>query len=208
MSQNDSITRCFSVVDQTLRQSFPRSYWKRCMYAAIGMREMLCADGVLAEVVYGDVACFTISPDAQRAGWQGFANDGKGPAAHFWVETADVLLDVGTHYLPAESSWSIARMPLVRWPLNEAQPSYLRYHERGRRDIDMRADLSMEQRVADFVGQCMTLRQSDEPLKMSSPTWQLACTPSLREAAQRPGDIWARAALQIAMGRPLPPAPF
>lgn len=183
-------------------------YWKRCMYAAYGMRTMLQADGLEADIVYGDVACFAISPDARGAGWQGFANKGEGPAAHFWIETKGLLLDLGPHYLPAESSWPMAPIPLVRWPLSEALPKYLRYRERGRHAIHIAADPSLEARVAEFVMQCVKLRDSNVPVKMSSPTWQLTGTPSLFTAARLPGNTWARAALEVTMGRPIPPPPF
>jgi hypothetical protein len=207
MTSNDQITRYFSIVDYALRHAFPDSYWKRCMYAALGMRELLRADGIDAKMVYGDVACFTISPDAKNAGWQGFVNNGVGPAAHFWIETVGYLLDLGPHYLPADSRRPIAPLPLIRWPLNEARPRYLRYRERGHGEADMRQDPELAQRVADFVDHCMTVRQSGDVPAMPSYTWQLLGTPSLMTAARK-GDAWAGAALQFVMGREPPPAPI
>lgn len=202
----DPISRSFAIVDHTLRETFPNNYWQRCMYAALGMRELLYADGISARIVFGDLACFTISPDFQTAGWDGYVNDGKS-AAHFWLEADGLQLDLGPYYLPANSRRPLAAMPLVRWQLNEVRPPYLKYRELGRGDVDLQTDVDLAKRAVDFVDRCVTLHRSGSRILLGAATWQLTGTPSLMTEAHR-GNTWARAALQLVMGRMPPPAPF
>ncbi|QWT20147.1 hypothetical protein KPL74_20680 [Bacillus sp. NP157] len=207
MPSIDSITRSFSIVDHTLRQMFSDSYWKRCMYAALGMRELLRVQGVSAEMVFGDMACFTVSPDWHTTSWQGFRNTESANAAHFWLETSSYLLDLGPHYLPAESSHPIAPIPPVRLPFHEGEPRYLRYRARGRGEVDLDGDPGLAGRATAFIAQCLTTHRSVAARDLPAFTWQLSGTSSLLTAARK-GDTWARGATQIVNGHVPPPAPI
>jgi hypothetical protein len=107
------------------------------------------------------------------------------------VETADVLLDLGVHYLPRESSHPIVAMPIVRWALHEPLPHYLRYRK-VERATEMRPDSHIAERLADFVSRCDRHDQS-LPSHVPLPAWTLTGPASLRAAARR-GDVWARGA--------------
>jgi len=191
---SDPFSRALSVVDQALREAFPDNYWKRCTYAAFGLHTLLKDNEVATQIVFGDMMCFTLSPDASKPGMAGYGNAGAGAPAHFWVEAGGSLLDLGPHYLPCDALRPIVSMPLIRWPLDEPMPLYLRYLEKGRGHADVRPEPSMSRQVADFIERCRALRHSAVDAS-PPPAWQLTGTPSLRSAADN-GDIWARGALR------------
>lgn len=103
VQQQDPISRSISVVDQSLRDVFPENYWKRCMYAAFGLRELLKEEGIASEIIAGDVACFVLYTQDNQPGMDGFKTETPGVPAHFWVETVNVLIDLGPYYLPRDT---------------------------------------------------------------------------------------------------------
>jgi hypothetical protein len=195
MTTNDPISCSLFIVDQTLRETFPDSYWKRCTYAAFGLRMLLKEVGIIADIVFGDLLCFTLSTDTKRPLMEGYGNGKDGVPSHFWVEAADSLLDLGPYYLPREARRPIVSMPLIRWSLDTPLPLYLRYREVGRGHLEMEPEASIAPRVANFLEHCLTRSQSTKRA-VTMPTWELKHAVSVHSAAQR-GDMWARGALRF-----------
>ncbi|MBM7122126.1 hypothetical protein [Dyella kyungheensis] len=187
----DDVDHALAIVDHALRTSFPENYWKRCAYAAAGLHLILARRGINAEFLSGDVLSFTLSADRRHPQMQGYGNATNGAPTHFWVETADDLLDLGVHYLPRESSQPIVAMPIIRWSLREPLPHYLRYRKVGRAAV-MRPDPLIAERMENFLGQCGRHDHSLDS-NVSLPTWTLTGRAGLHAAAQR-GDVWARGA--------------
>lgn len=206
MTTDDHVHRSFAIVDQTLRATFPDSYWKRCTYAAFGMRMLLRETGIDARIVFGDMMCFTLSTDAKRPSMEGYGSGHGAAPAHYWVEAAGHLIDLGPHYLPREARRQIAPMPLVRWSLDTPLPLYLRYRERGRELFEIQPDPSIAARVADFLDRCRTCSRSN-PNAVTLPRWELIHAASLQSAARR-GDVWARGAWLFASRPDLAKLPF
>lgn len=196
MAANDPIRRSFHIVDKGLRAVFPDSYWKRCTYAAFGMRMLLQEVGITSHIVFGDMLCFTMTHDGKKPLLGGYGNAPGDAPSHYWLEAAGSILDLGPHYLPCSASRPIVGVPLIRWPVNTPMPSYLRYREAGRGDHTLRSSPSIADRVAQFLEHCQVLRQSSQ-FVTAVPTWQLKGEESLRLAARK-GDPWARGALIFA----------
>lgn len=199
--------RCLTIVDRTLRASFPGDYEKRCLYAAFGLRALLKTRGAEATVIGGDVLAFVVSADTQRAGLQGFGFGSDGPA-HYWVEADGLLIDIGPHYLPRGSSYSAAKVPMVAWRKNTPLPPYLRYRESVRyaQDVELVADSAIMERMKRFIEDCCkrNAAQSGQP---KPPAWLLTDDGALRAAAKAK-DVWALNALRFVQVAHLQDYPF
>ena len=191
---SDAVGRIRAVVDYALRESFPANYWKRCTYAAFGLNQLLTQRGIACEFVSGEVLCFTLSPDGNRAQLEGYGNAVGGTPSHYWIEADGALLDLGVHYLPKEARRPIVAMPVVRWAKREPLPRYLRYREMGRAPA-MRPDSSIVGRVEDFLGRCEIVDR-DLGDGLTAPAWALTGPDTLRAATQR-SDTWARGAARF-----------
>jgi hypothetical protein len=120
------LERILTVVERTLRKTFPDDCQKRCAYSAFGIRSLLQDGGVEATLIGGDFAAFVMSLKGEKAGVQGFGF-GEDQCSHFWVEADGRLIDIAPHFLPRESSYPIVPMPAIAWDLREHLPAYLRY---------------------------------------------------------------------------------
>jgi len=197
VQQQDPISLSISVVDQSLRDVFPENYWKRCMYAAFGLRELLKEEGIASEIIAGDVACFVLYTQDNQPGMDGFKSETLGVSAHFWVETVHVLIDLGPHYLPRDTRRPIAEMPLICWPRDVRLPNYLRYREKARYlpNAKLQVDSDMMERMAGFLTHCESRRHAASSA-VKTTSWELRGPDSLRIAASK-GDQWARSALKF-----------
>lgn len=190
-STPEHIRLSMSVVDQSLREMFPDNYWKRCMYAAFGLQLLLKEEGIASDIVAGDVACFVLYTQDNQPGMDGFKTEKPGVPAHFWVETNDVLIDLGPYYLPRDTRRPIASMPLICWPREVQLPNYLRYREKARYSPGTKLQVAddMMERMASFLAHCES-RDRTPPSKVESESWELKGPDSL-QAAARKGDRWA-----------------
>jgi hypothetical protein len=84
------------------------------------------AIGHNASIHGGDAVTFMVSRSGQKAGMQGFAGAVE-VHAHFWVIASEWLIDIGPHYLPQDSSFLAAPVPLAFWDLTARLPPYLQY---------------------------------------------------------------------------------
>ncbi|MHC2483456.1 hypothetical protein [Rhizobium leguminosarum] len=197
MQFEKAVARSFSVVDRALRRSFPTDYYKRCMYTAFGMQTLLSDYGHEASIQGGDAVTFMVSRSGQQAGMQGFANAAEGHA-HYWVVAAGRLIDIGPHYLPQDSSFPAAAVPLICWDLSGDLPPFLRY--RVLEDFGPLTALvtteEIHERMETFIGQCRSkVRNLVGQPKL--PTWLLTCREAVEQRAAQ-NDVWAKAALCFA----------
>lgn len=197
MQNIDNIAQSMAVVDAVLREYFPNDFYKRCMYAAFGLRLLLNDAGIDASIIGGNFFCLVVSDDNSRASLQGFGSDVSDMPSHFWVEAAGVLIDLGPYYLPHESSYPAASMPAIRWPLSTPLPRFLGYREdiRYASNVELQSDPVIMKRMEDFLARCKE-RSRPDCIKPNLPTWQLKNTESLRFAAQKK-DLWACGALSF-----------
>ncbi|WP_117195579.1 hypothetical protein [Rhizobium terrae] len=197
MQFEKAVARSFSVVDRALRRSFPTDYHKRCMYAAFGMQTLLSDYGHEASIQGGDAVTFMVSRSGQQAGMQGFANAAEGHA-HYWVVAAGRLIDIGPHYLPQDSSFPAADVPLICWDLAGALPPFLRY--RVLEDFGAFTALvtteEIHERMEAFIGQCRSKARNlvGQP---KLPTWLLTNLETVARSAGQ-GDVWAKGAVRFA----------
>lgn len=197
MQFENAVVRSFSVVDRALRRSFPTDYHKRCMYAAFGMQMLLSDYGHEASIQGGDAVTFMVSRSGQQAGMQGFANAAEGHA-HYWVVAAGRLIDIGPHYLPQDSSFAAAAVPLICWDLSGDLPPFLRY--RVLEDFGpltaLVTTVEIQSRMETFIEQCRSKARNlvGQP---KLPTWVLTSREAVEQSAAQ-SDVWAKGALRFA----------
>lgn len=191
MTKPDSIARAFAAVDASLREVFPLDFHSRCMYASLGMVALLEDAGIAAQMIGGDIACAVIEKGGNRKGFQGFGLSSSGAPTHFWVETQDLLLDLGLMYLPHRSTYPLSKLPVVRWNLENHLPDYLDYREILRYAPGVQlSDATFQRCSVGFRAHCRTKAQSLST-SASLKTWELKSHMSLLNASQR-GDRWAK----------------
>lgn len=170
-------------------------YWKRCMYAAFGLQHALAKEGVVSELVTGDMLCFVLYKESRTPGLEGYGPGTPEKPAHFWVETADAILDLGPHYLPHEARRPLVAMPIIRWSKGAGLPYILRYREQARYGLgtNLRAEPAMMERLDLFLSHC----ESSAPrANGSTASWELTTMDSVKMAAKR-ADLWAKAAARF-----------
>lgn len=197
MQLEKAVTRSLSIVDRALRGTFPTDYPKRCLYAAFGIQALLLDLGHDASIQGGDAVAFMVSRSGSRASMQGFAGASEGQA-HYWVVVSERLVDIGPHYLPEDSSFLAAPVPMVFWDLKAKLPTYLRY--RALEDFGTATSLvatdEIHERMDAFIAQCR--RKSKQQLGQPKlPMWLLTSQASVELNAAR-GDAWAKGALRFA----------
>lgn len=182
-----------ALVAGALREEFPQDYYKRCTYSTLAMVALLRQEGESAMGVGGNFAGFTLSLDGRRPILKGFATSG-GEMSHFWIETADRLIDPSVHFLPDDATIPSMAMPAVAWPRNEKLPHYLRYKKVAQlAEITQMADGSVvAERGARFIQLCLD-RAAEQAQPLKFPTWVATGRSSVAIAAKR-GDPWARGA--------------
>jgi len=125
------VERVLCVVDRCLRSTFPDDYYKRCMYASFGLHRLLQARGYSPVIVGGNFGAFVVSRDKSLASIQGYAS-GSGEHSHYWIELDGSIIDLGTYYLPVESSFQACEMPVVFWSTSYPLPKGLIYSPSAR----------------------------------------------------------------------------
>lgn len=193
MAHADPVLSALLVTDAALRAVFPSDFHKRCMYAAFAIASLLEDAGLDAQVAGGDFLCAVVSTDGRQLSLQGFGTTGVGEPSHYWVHANGMLIDPGPAYLPHESPYPAAALPVVAWASPSPLSDVLAYRERVRVTPDAAiSDPVIAQRVADFVARCRTRRDSGSASN-HPPFWLLRDMASLRHRAQR-RDPWALAA--------------
>lgn len=179
-----------AIVAETLREVFPQDFHKRCTYASFGILALLRDAGEEASVVGGDLLAFILPRDGKNPSMKGFGNV-EGECSHFWVQTPERLIDLGTHFLPEDANVPVAKMPAVAWEISAGFPNYLRYRERGRfaQHTEMDGDHMVAEKGKAFVERCHT-RLANQTAQLKFPTWVVTGRPSVAIAAKR-GDRWA-----------------
>jgi hypothetical protein len=200
------VERVLTVVNRTMRREFPSDFDSRCAYAAFAIRALLNEMGYKAQVVGGDFVAFVVSTDGQRAGLQGFGF-GQDQCAHYWVETEEVIIDLGPHYLPRKSSYPAERMPAVAWNRREPLPAFLRYQSlvAFSPDAQFSPVQAHRERCSRLIDACQTRNHS----QITTPTftsWIVADTHSVMAASRR--DKWAQNALLFAKRCSVSTLPF
>lgn len=196
MPARDPVSQALAIADVSLRGFFPTDFHKRCMYASFGLAALLHDEGISARLVGGDFVCTVVSRDGAQMSLQGFGTTIDGPPSHYWVLADDHLLDLGPMYLPYESSFPAAPLPILRWPTTIALPDFVLYRERERyaEGVEIHDPVMREKNIA-FLSHCRSTRDTASrgfPL----PSWQLMDSQSLRYAAQK-GDLWAMASMEF-----------
>jgi hypothetical protein len=196
MNKGDSISRALTVVDTSLKQFFPQDFHSRCMYASLGLLALLEDEGIYAQMVGGDFVCAVIEKGGDRRGLHGFGRSSTEAPTHFWVQTKDMLLDLGPTYLPYRASFPLSKLPALRWKTEKPLPDYVEYKEHNRFESNVKLqDSVLQQRAIEFRTLC---RKNAESLSVKATlgTWELMGHTSLLSAAQR-GDRWAKAMLSF-----------
>lgn len=200
------IERTLAIVETALHVTFPNDFFRRCAFAAFALSALLDDAGVGATLVGGRFGALVMTPDRQRLALQGFES-GPGPFPHVWVETQDLLIDLGPYLLPFGSAYPVVPMPALAWDMAAPLPAALRY--KADKVLPAGAKFSPDRRVSAqcdaFVERCRAdLRQPPRLVRLA--TWVLTDYGSLRAAVDR-RDPWALGAgrfERIAHSQPLP----
>ncbi len=200
------IKRALGVVEYCLCESFPRDFFRRCAFAAFGVRALLQDSGINAVMVGGQFAALVVASDRSRLAVQGFRS-GREQYPHCWVETDDRLVDLGPHLLAYGSDYPVLPMPAVAWEMSTPLPSAIRYKARQRLPDNnkMSIDHGLNMRCDDFVRDCRAVAAQSQPAP-SLTTWLAVNHASLLTAVER-SDAWAAEAKrfeQIAQNNILP----
>lgn len=200
------IDAILAIVEACLCDSFPNDFFRRCAFAAFGVRALLQDLGIDAVIVGGQFAALVITPDQARIAVQGFRS-GRELFPHFWVEAADRLIDLGPYLLPFGSDYPVLPMPAVSWDMSAPLPESIRYRARRRLppSNQMSTDSAINAQCDAFVAQCRAMAASGAP-PPRFPTWIATNYASLLAAVDR-GDHWALGAKrfeQLARHHPLP----
>jgi hypothetical protein len=164
------------------------------MYASFGVSALLNDAGMSTQIIGGDFICAVVAKDGSRMTLQGFGGKPGGMPSHYWVEAQGTLLDLGPMYLPCESSFPAAPLPVLRWPAMSQLPDFVAYRERVRYAGEAQiANPEFRQRNAEFVSYCREVGRAHSG-SISLGTWQLRDFQSLHQAATA-GDSWARAVM-------------
>lgn len=172
------IERVLYVVDKCLRSHFHDDYHKRCMYASFGIHRLLEGMGHSPEIVGGDFLAFVISKDGLNATLQSYGSPTE-PVSHFWVELGGTIIDLGTYYLPTESSYPASEMPAMCWGREHALPRGISYCETTRCVSSETPCLEphIKQKMEPFLEACLA-RMAKPLVKPKLGKW-LATSPSV-----------------------------
>ncbi|WP_416769626.1 hypothetical protein ACMGT0_20840 [Pseudomonas sp. RHF3.3-3] len=195
MSEIGMVERILCVVDKCLRSQFPQDFHKRCMYASFGIHRLLQGMGYKPHIVGGDFLAFVISKDGLDVTLQGYGSSTE-PVSHFWVELDGAIIDLGTYYLPIESSYPACDMPAVFWGKGYALPKGLKYVEATRVESSEITCLEphIQEKMKPFLEACVA-RMAKPLVKPKLGKW-LATSPSSVHKAAVKGDLWARSIIR------------
>jgi hypothetical protein len=200
------VEQVLAAVEALLCESFPDDFYRRCAFAAFGVRALLRDSGVDAVLVGGQFAAFVMTPDQGRLAIQGFRS-GHEPHPHYWVEAEDRLIDLGPYLLAFGSDYPIVPMPALAWDMSAPLPASFRYKAQQRYPADSRMSIDPKlcAQADAFVQRCREkLAERDSALRLS--TWLATSYASLMAAVERE-DSWACGAKrfeQVAQNHPLP----
>lgn len=202
-----AIERVLAIVEYCLCESFPRDFFRRCAFAAFGVRALLQDEGIEAVMTGGQFAALVVESNGAKVAVQGFAG-GADLYPHFWVEAEDRLIDLGPHMLAYGSDYPVLPMPALAWDMSAPLPAAIRYKAHGRLPADnrMSADRALNLRCDAFVEQCRfeaVDRKKSPPL----PTWLAVNYASMVAAVER-ADPWAREAKLFETAAEPHPLPF
>src|SRR5450830_889502 len=189
------VERILCVVDRCLKSQFPDDYHKRCMYASFGIHRLLQVLGHNPVVVGGSFLAFVVSRHERKGSMQGYASD-CGEHSHYWVELNGFIIDLGTYYLPVESSFPACEVPAVFWDTSYALPRGLRYDPEARyasMEVTHLAPHIIE-KMEPFLAACHA-RMAKPLVKPKIGKW-LVTTPSSIERAASKGDLWAQGVIR------------
>ena len=195
-----------AIVEACLCEFFPQDFFRRCAFAAFGMRALLHDVGVDAVIVGGQFAALVVTPDRARMAVQGFGS-GTELYPHIWAEAGDRLIDLGPHLLAFGSDYAVAPMPVVAWDMSAPLPAAIRYRAQRRLDADspLSIDAAVNAQCDRFVAECRN-RAATGSNRPALPTWIASNYASLLAAVER-NDPWASSAKrfeQMAHNQPLP----
>lgn len=197
MRPENVIVRSIFVVDRTLRSMFPKDYYKRCMYVAFGISELLRNAGINAQIRGGDFLALVVAKKQQKLQMHGFGRSGSADPSHYWVETSSTLIDLGPHYLPKGSSFSASAMPVIAWNTSTPLLRCLHYNCRITYDpeVMLLASASILERMDEFLDRC-NARYKAQKSQPNLRSWLLTDKSSLISSAER-GDAWSLAAVRF-----------
>ncbi|WP_060477712.1 hypothetical protein [Pseudomonas monteilii] len=189
------VERVLCVVDRCLKNQFPNDYYKRCLYASFGVHRLLEEMGYSPVIVGGNFGAFVVSRDERLAGIQGYASN-SGEHSHYWVELNGSLIDLGTIYLPVESSYAAHEMQAMFWNLNQLLPKGLKYDAKARYSTSDASHLAAEiiEKMDIFIRACQE-RMAKPLVKPKIGKWLVTNQASIQSAAKK-GDLWARAMIR------------
>lgn len=159
------------------------------------MHRLLQAQGYSPAIVGGNFGALVVSRDQRTASIQGYAS-GSGEHSHYWVELDSFIIDLGSYYLPIESSFQACEVPAVFWNASNPLPKGLIYNPADRylsSDISHLAPHIIE-RMEPFIAACCA-RMAKPLAKPRIGKW-LVTTPSSIQKAARKGDTWALAVIR------------
>lgn len=194
------------VANRELQSRFPENAGQRCMYGAFALAHLLRERGFEATVVGGDFTIFAPTRDGRSAAFHGFRGSSEpGTASHYWVESADRVVDASTLLLHKTTDQNIVRLPVVYWPLAEAFPRYIRYKERmrARKDAEFSTVLEQREMAATVVDACR--RRLSKASMLSKPA--ILDGPGYVFGAKAK-DSWANAAAAFEADLSYGPPPF
>ncbi|HBN8198465.1 hypothetical protein ACM79J_26395 [Pseudomonas aeruginosa] len=184
------VERILCVVDRCLRNQFPEDYYKRCMYASFGVHRLLQAQGYSPVLVGGNFGALVLSRDQRTASIQGYSSS-SGEHSHYWVELDNSIIDLGSYYLPIESSFQACDVPAVFWNASYPLPKGLIYNPTDRypsSDITHLAPHIVD-KMKPFLAACFA--RIAKPLTKPKIGKWLVTTPSSIQKAAKKGDPWA-----------------
>lgn len=182
-----AVERAAALVLRTLKRTFPEDFDRRCIYAAAGTNHLLASAGIDARIHAGDFCALVVSKEGSRASMQGFggATD-ELTFSHYWVETPDLLIDLGPHLLPRGSSFAAAPIPVLA--RNQAEPIYAALRYRVLESYAPNAGMLFPRDIADRMSSFLSDMSERWTQRKGSPStsfWLLTGEMDLERASRR-----------------------
>ncbi|HYZ48529.1 MAG TPA: hypothetical protein VE567_06505, partial [Sphingomonas sp.] len=192
----EQIEHVLAVVEACLCETFPQDFFRRCAFAAFGLRALLQDAGIDAVLVGGQFAALVVTPEDGRLALQGFKS-GPDLYPHLWVEAADRLIDLGPYLLAFGSDYPVVPMPFLAWSMSAPLPGGLRYKAQRRLPAGhpMSNDSAVNRQCDAFVDRCLELAIARDQ-RPRLPGWIATDYATLLAAAGR-DDPWARGAMHF-----------
>lgn len=198
MRFDKAIQRCASVVERSLKKTFPQDYDSRCLYAALGMHHLTKKLGYRPNMVRGDFSALVVAKDNSQATFQGYNRvEADNNFAHYWCDVEDHIVDLGPSLLPKKSRFPAANVPIVMWPKKHPLPNSLMYTPKiaYHPDAINAMEPAIMTKVKNFLQTCdqkFAAQKGQPKLK----NWLVSGPKSIASAAAR-GDLWAKGTIHI-----------